>query len=237
LRFAPPPGRGGAQTIPRPPGAELGRRAPWAGLAVAERRLALERISLALAGRGPGRRRTDSLRPGAAVGQSAVLVALYDDTADTNVVLTRRSPLLRSHRWEVSFPGGRSDAGETPWATALREAAEEVALDPALVTPIGELDQFVTVGSQSLVHPLVASLAARPHLAPAPDEVEHILHVPLSELLADDVFREELWPIGDAVRPITFFELEGDTVWGATAAMLRQLLVVSLGLPDDGFLG
>jgi len=237
LTFAPPPGRGGPQTIPRPFGATLGRPAPWGALPAGDRRLDLDRIAGALANRGPGRRRADNFRPGVATGHSAVLVALYADEGDTHVVLTRRSPLMRSHRWEVSFPGGRSDAEETPWATALREAAEEVALDPTLPTPIGELDQFVTVGSRSLVHPIVATLPARPELAPAPDEVEEILLVPLSELLADDVFREELWPIGDAVRPITFFELVGDTVWGATAAMLRQLLVVSLGLPDDVFLG
>jgi 8-oxo-dGTP pyrophosphatase MutT (NUDIX family) len=203
---------------------------------VADRSLDLDRIERALTTRGPGRVRFENQRSGAATRHSAVLVALYDDDG-AHVVLTRRSPLLRSHRWEVSFPGGRSDGDETPWGTALREAAEEVALDPTLVTPIGELDQFVTVGSRSLVHPLVGTLPERPSLAPAPDEVEQILYVPLAELTADGVFREELWTIGDAVRAITFFELVGDTVWGATAAMLRQLLVVALALPDDGFLG
>jgi hypothetical protein len=81
---------------------------------------------------------------------------------------------------------------------------------------------------------MVGALAARPELVPAPEEVEHILHVALSELLADGVFREEIWPIFDRERPITFFELYGDTVWGATAAMLRQLLSLAVGLTDDG---
>ena len=70
---------------------------------------------------------------------SAVLAALYDDGGDTSVVLTRRSAKLRSHRGEVSFPGGRQDPGETLRATALREAHEEIALDPTQVSIIGKL--------------------------------------------------------------------------------------------------
>jgi 8-oxo-dGTP pyrophosphatase MutT (NUDIX family) len=165
---------------------------------------------------------------------SAVLVALYPERDEPVVVLTRRSPHLRSHTWEVSFPGGREDDDESPWATALREAQEEVALDPALVRPIGELDAFVTVGSRSLVHPVVGALTGRPELKASPDEVDEILHVPLAELLLPEVFREERWRIGEQTRPITFFELYGNTVWGATAAMLRQLLALAVGLDDDG---
>jgi hypothetical protein len=81
---------------------------------------------------------------------------------------------------------------------------------------------------------LVAVLPGPPvDLVASPDEVEAILLVPVSELLLDDVFREELWPIGELYRPITFFELEGDTVWGATAAMLRQLLAIATGTDPD----
>lgn len=119
------------------------------------------------------------------------------------------------------------------WATAVREACEEVGLDPALPEPVGSLDSFVTVGSRSRVQPLVAVLPERPvGLRPHPDEVEHILHVRLRELLIDEVYREELWPIAETVRPVTFFELVGDTVWGATGAMLRQLLVIATGSTD-----
>jgi hypothetical protein len=84
---------------------------------------------------------------------------------------------------------------------------------------------------------MVGALGARPQLRAAPAEVDQILHVSLAELLLDEVFREEHWPIGEAWRPITFFELHGNTVWGATAAMLRQLLGVSLGVDDALFLG
>jgi 8-oxo-dGTP pyrophosphatase MutT (NUDIX family) len=191
-----------------------------------------------LASRGEGNVRADHrFRPTATTRSSAVLIPLYEHDDLTHVVLTRRSLAMRSHTWEVSFPGGRADDGESPWQTAVREAHEEIALDPRAVRPIGELDRFVTVGSQSLVHPMVGALRHRPRLHPSPAEVDQILHVPLAELLLDGVFREEVWPIGDVERPITFFELYGNTVWGATAAMLRQLLVVTLGVDDEVFLG
>ena len=144
---------------------------------------------------------------------------------------------MRSHTWEISFPGGRADDGESPWQTALREANEEVALDPEVVRPIGELDRFVTVGSRSLVYPMVGAMPGRPRLTASPAEVDQVLYVPLAELLLDEVYREELWPIGGAMRAITFFELHGNTVWGATAAMLRQLLSLTVGVDDEVFLG
>jgi 8-oxo-dGTP pyrophosphatase MutT (NUDIX family) len=226
--------RGGAQIIPRPAEWRPGRPAPWAGLADKDRVVDLGGLEAVLRARGPGRLRSDNWRPTPRTRTSAVLVPLYEEDGELHVVLTRRSSNLRSHTSEVSFPGGRSDDGETPLETAVREAHEEIGLVPRLVRPIGELDMFVTIGSASLVHPVVAALPERPELVPAPDEVEHILHVRIGELLADGVFREELWPIGDRERPITFFELYGDTVWGATGAMLRQLLALAVGLGDDG---
>lgn len=158
---------------------------------------------------------------------SAVLAALYEDGDDTSVVLTRRSAKLRSHRGEVSFPGGRQDPGETLWATALREAHEEIALDPRQVSIIGKLAHLHTVTSRALIHPYVGVIPAGLEFVPNPDEVDRVFSVSLRELIRPEVFREELWPSPDGrtQRPIWFFELEGDTVWGATAAMLRDLLI------------
>ena len=70
-------------------------------------------------------------------------------------------------------------------------------------------------------------------MEPNASEVEKVLHVPLSELLLDEVWREEEWELPNGCVSISFFELEGDTVWGATALMIRQLLTLSLGLPDN----
>lgn len=164
---------------------------------------------------------------GTGVRASAVLAPLYAHEGGVHVVLTRRAQNLRSHRGEVSFPGGGQDPDDADlWATALRESWEEVALDPSSVERIGELDHLQTVTSRSYIVPYVGLLPARPDLVASPAEVELVLHVPLSELLADGVFREERWGLAPLDRPIVFFELVGDTIWGATAAMLRNLLTI-----------
>lgn len=160
---------------------------------------------------------------------SAVLAALYELDGRVFVILTRRAQHMRSHRGEVSFPGGGQDPDEDLVTTARREAHEEVALDPDTVEIIGELDHLQTVTSQSFIVPYVGILPGRPELVANPNEVELILHVALDDLLADGVYREELWGIAPIATPIHFFEIPGDTVWGATGSMLRNLLALLTG--------
>lgn len=213
--------RGGPQIIPRPGQWSPGRPAPWADLTDPGSACTLERVASILPVGHRGRPSPVSNEGGI---PSAVLIALYDGDAGVEVVLTRRSWNLRTHRGEVSFPGGRSDPGESPLTTALREADEEVALRPSTVRPLGELDHLTTITRRAYIVPVVGVVDGRPLLQPNTAEVDGILHVSLAELLEPGVFREERWGSGDLSRPIYFFELHGDTVWGATAAMLRQLL-------------
>ncbi len=161
---------------------------------------------------------------------SAVLVALTDGVDGAEVLLTRRSVALTSHRGEISFPGGRVDGGETFEAAALREAHEEVALDPSAVQLGGRLDPISTMVSRSFIVPVVGTVDHQPVLHPAADEVERIMWVPLVELTRLDTFREEIWDFGGERRPIFFFELDDETIWGATARLLHQLLRVALGV-------
>jgi 8-oxo-dGTP pyrophosphatase MutT (NUDIX family) len=158
-----------------------------------------------------------------------VLAPLYELDGEVHVVLTRRAQHLRSHRGEVSFPGGGQEPGEDLLDTALREACEETGLDRSAVEIIGELDHLQTVTSRSFIVPFVGVLPGRPALEPNPAEVELILHVPLDELLLDGVYREERWGLPPLDRPIYFFEVVGDTIWGATAHMLRNLLALATG--------
>lgn len=215
------PARGGPQEIPRPDQWRPGRPAPWVGLPARERLILPDRAREVFP---PGHRGRPS--PVAVEGgsPSAVLVPLYDDGGELHVVLTRRAWNLRTHRGEVSFPGGRADPGEDALTTALREACEEVELDPGSVEPLGELDHLTTVTRRAYIVPVVGMLPSRPVLRGSDMEVDEVLHVPLSELMDEDVFREEQWGGPELSRPVYFFELVGDTVWGATAAMLRQLL-------------
>lgn len=222
--------RGGPQRIPRPDDWRPGGPPPWLDADVAVPTMA--DIEELLIKRGSGRIRGRS--QDGIDRRSAVLVPLYEEDGEVHVVLTRRSPNLRSHTHEVAFPGGRVDPDDaTVWDAAVREAHEEIDLDPELPQRIGELDTFVTGGSMSLVTPYVARLPERPQLTPHEAEVEHILHVPLAELFLPEAWREELWHRDGVLRRITFFELHGDTVWGATGAMLRQLLALLSGVEDD----
>jgi 8-oxo-dGTP pyrophosphatase MutT (NUDIX family) len=175
-----------------------------------------------------------SEREGSVGRGAAVLAAIYEHGGEAHVVLTRRSAALRAHGGEVSFPGGGQDEGEVLVDTARREAYEEVGLDPSSVEIIGELDHLSTVTSGSFIVPYVGLLPERPTLVASPDEVEAVLHVPLAELLEPGVFREERWDLFGHERAIFFFELVGDTVWGATAAMLRQLLGLATGTVGRG---
>lgn len=169
---------------------------------------------------------------------SAVLAPLYDEEGEAWVVLTRRSAQMRSHSGEVSFPGGGHEPTDDDLtATAIREAWEEIRLDPATVDVFAELDHLSTITSGSYIAPFVAELPGRPELEADPAEVEAVLHVPLAELLLPEVYREERWEIVGVERPIVFFDLVGDTVWGATAAMLRQLLGFVTGTVARGELG
>ena len=115
----------------------------------------------------------------------------------------------------------------------MREAHEEIGLDPTLPKKIGQLTSFVTVGSNSLVTPFVATLPYPPELKANTVEVEKILHIPLYELLSDEVYREEIWVLRDGkIRSINFFEIVGDTIWGATGSMIREFLTKLIRIQD-----
>ena len=230
------PRRGGAQRIPRPADARPGTAAPWLELPEADRHIDLARVRAAFVDEPQRRPRPARIEGGPETRRAAVLAPLYDHEGEAWVVLTRRAQHLRAHQGEVSFPGGRRDGDEPLVATALREAEEEIRLDPDSVEVIGELDHLTTAISSVAIAPFVGALPGVPtDLRPADAEVERILHVPMSELLADGVFHEEIWRLGERTRPMWFFELDDDTVWGATAALLRQLLGRVLGLGPDSW--
>jgi 8-oxo-dGTP pyrophosphatase MutT (NUDIX family) len=234
--LAVPAGRGGDQIIPRPLNARLGRPAPWADLPAERRRPTLADVRRAMEEAGDAIPSERELLPGLDLA-SAVLAPLYEADGELHVVLTRRTWDLRSHQGEVSFPGGRQDEGDADlWATALRESREEIALDTDQVECLGELDHLATVTSRSFIVPFVGALPpGRPATTANPAEVSAVLHVPVAELLDPALFREERWTFPWAEdRPIFFFELIGDTVWGATGAMLRQLLGLVTGTLTRG---
>lgn len=222
-------GRGGAQRIPRPSSFRDGDPPPWADLPDALRRVGLDQVRAACAtlpGPRPGSGELGGTRP------AAVLVPLFEEAGEARVILTKRPETMPSHQGEIAFPGGKFEPGDPDLAaTALREAHEEIGLDPGLVEIVGELDHLVTVAARFTLAPFVGLLAERPTLVRHVREVDAIFDVAISELLRDDVFREERWEVPAEMlvgvgpdRAIHFFELSGETVWGATARILTGFL-------------
>jgi 8-oxo-dGTP pyrophosphatase MutT (NUDIX family) len=160
--------------------------------------------------------------PGAKM--SAVLIALAPGDQGAQVLLTRRSQQMRNHRGEMSFPGGRCDPGETPAVTAVREAEEEVGLDPSLPHLVGELDHLSTIVSRSYIVPIVARVDDAVAVAPRTFEADRAMWVSLSELTRPGTYRREFWGRPPMRRPLHFFELDDETIWGATGHMLHELL-------------
>lgn len=222
--------RGGPQVIPRPTDVVVGGMPPWA--AHIGTRPELDAAAVATAFEGLGVERSLGLAD-LELRRSAVAVVVSDvGSGDVEVLLTRRSWGMRTHRGEVAFPGGAVESDDAfPVGTALREASEEVGLRPERVSVVGALDPLTTFTSDRVVIPVVTVAEGRPEVVAEPAEVDAILHVPVAELLHPDCYRQERWSWGhERDHVMHFFELPGDTVWGATAAMLTQLLTIVL--PD-----
>jgi 8-oxo-dGTP pyrophosphatase MutT (NUDIX family) len=201
--------------VPRPATWEPGPHAPFVADSIPALDALLHRVS----------RRSQPFAPAfPGARHSAVLVALAPGATGVEVLLTRRSMDMRTHRGEISFPGGRLDPGETAADAALREANEEVGLDPSVVRVEGELEHLNTIVSRSYIVPVVASLAAPVEVAPASPEVDRVLWVPLGEFTRPDTYRSERWGSPPTDRLLHFFELDDETVWGATASVIVQLL-------------
>lgn len=158
------------------------------------------------------------------VDYAAVLIPLYFDGHETRVVLTKRPMTMPTHAGHLSFPGGRPDPGdEGPVGTALREAHEEMGIEPASVDVLGFLDPIHTVEFELYVAPVVGRLPENPRFVPSPREVDKVLLPTVSALTDRRNWRSEHW----RDREIWFFDIEGEVLWGATAMMVRRLLGLS----------
>ncbi len=157
---------------------------------------------------------------------AAALLLLYPlPNGDVALPLTVRSEGLARHSGQVSLPGGVLDDGETVEQAALREAGEEVGLDPRLIRILGQLTPIAIPVSGFLLHPIVGVAEERPDFQPAVGEVDHILEVPLVDF-GDPARLHRGQRVRDGL-PIeyAYFDLSGHQVWGATAMVLAELLV------------
>ena len=156
--------------------------------------------------------------------QAGVLVMLTDETVPS-VLLGRRAMHLRLHPGEVAFPGGkRENEDDSPWATALREAREEVGVPPRQVRVVRALSPVYIPPSNFEVSPFVGLSAGRPDFRRQESEVAELIEVPVTQLLSREFLEVRRMTTSYATDiEVPAFLLNGHVVWGATAMMLNEL--------------
>ena len=188
------------------------------------------RVGATAARRWPG-------SPGSGRPAAVLVLIVPDDGGEARVILTERTTGGRHHSGEISFPGGRAEPEDADLvATALREAAEEIGLEPdeAGVRVVGSLEPFWIPVSNYFVTPIVAIAARRPRLAAAPDEVARIVEAPLAAFLGDAPIEIVERTIDDWTIRYGAYAVDGLFVWGATARVLGQLgALLAAGDPPE----
>ena len=155
--------------------------------------------------------------------RAGVLIILFPSQDGLSVLLTVRTEEVESHKGQVSLPGGMMDKGDKDIIeTALRESTEEIGLEAACVEILGLLDDTV-VPSQFIITPVVGYITSKPLAKPSEDEVAEIFDVPLSFFTDEKCVRREDRVIKGRRIPLWFYDYEGKVIWGATAAILRNL--------------
>jgi 8-oxo-dGTP pyrophosphatase MutT (NUDIX family) len=166
----------------------------------------------------------ESYRPPAR--KASVLLGLFDQDNETYLTFIRRASTLRAHSGEIAFPGGATDVNDiSPIVTALREAQEEIGLDPSRVEVLGIMPPVFTVVSNFLITPVVAYLPEGPGtLQLQTSEVAEVILLPLQGLADPAIYHTELWVRDEVPHTVYFFEYGSYRIWGATARMLNTLL-------------
>jgi len=154
---------------------------------------------------------------------AAVLIPLLEQDDEWHLLFTRRTDKVESHKGQVSFPGGACDEGEaTPEETALREANEEIGIDPQKVRVLGRIANMITITSFR-VTPVVGIIEWPIVLRLGKDEVERVFTIPLN-WLAERSNRWEFIMPGRNRSLIVYHPYDGELLWGATARMTVDFL-------------
>ena len=156
---------------------------------------------------------------------AAVLVLFLFRDGEPHLVFVKKTETVPHHKGQFSFPGGTvelSDASRIE--TALREAREEIGLDPSLVDVLGLFDDTPTNVSNFVITPVVGLARATPLLQADGREIERVVEIPLARLLDPGAYREEWWTRDGRRQLVVFFTVGADVVWGATGRILRDFL-------------
>lgn len=163
------------------------------------------------------------LPPGRKLRPAGVLVALLIENSEARVYLTKRSSALKHHPGQIAFPGGKQDEGDDDIvAAALREASEEIGLDPSNVNVLGEMPLHETVTGFNIT-PVVGLIRSPFKPIPEPGEVDEVFHVPLRHVMTPANFSIQ-WRYWRGTRRRYYTVPFGPYyIWGATARILRAM--------------
>jgi 8-oxo-dGTP pyrophosphatase MutT (NUDIX family) len=156
----------------------------------------------------------------------AVLLLVYEVAGEVRVVLTLRAEGLSRHRGQVSLPGGAMEPGESPSETAVREAVEEIGVPAEAVHHLGVLTPFHVPVSGFIVHPVVAYSEESLSFRAASPEVDRIIEAPLTRLLDPSSVSVEPRVLDGLPYEVPYFDVAGHKVWGATAMILSELVLL-----------
>ena len=158
---------------------------------------------------------------------AGVLVPLFKDNGEYNVLFTKRTNRVEHHKGQVSFPGGRVDDEDASVEdTALRETHEEIGLPGDEVTILGRTDDMVTLTSSFIVHPFVGLIPYPYDFRISTDEVKRLVHVPLEIFFSDNnsSYKKDVIEIEGTTYPGPAYEYEEDVIWGATARIMENFI-------------
>ena len=158
--------------------------------------------------------------------KAGVLVLLYPRENRFHLVLTRRTDRVDFHKGQISFPGGRQEEGEGLGHAALREAQEELEVDPGSTRILGMLTPLYIPPSNYCIYPVVALTVSRPDFRPSQREVAEVLEIPVDHLLDPQNVKREMWTIRGADVEVPFYVFGEHKIWGATAMVLAELVEV-----------
>lgn len=157
---------------------------------------------------------------------SSVIALLYpDEQQRLKVVLTLRTNSIR-HAGQISFPGGRSELGEELIDTALRETEEEVGITSEQIHIACSLSSFTLHKSKNIITPFVGFLLKRPQMEPNPHEVQEAFDCDLNVLMDNHCLKRKKWSLLDQDFEVPYWDIHDVPLWGATAMMLSELLVL-----------
>lgn len=155
---------------------------------------------------------------------SAVLLPIYYKEGEVNILFTRRTEKVKTHKRQISFPGGARQGGESLLDTALRESAEEIGLAPDKVKILGELDDTVTLVSNYIVSPFVGLIPWPYDFKPDGWETDEIIEAPIPALLDEESWQHKTEVVAGREVIAYYYHYRGDVIWGATARILHQFL-------------